>query len=180
MCNFRQLRTILMGVFGATALAATAQEKVTYQDQILPLVENNCAKCHNPDKKKGDLDLTSYNGVMKGGGSGPVVVSGNSDSSKLWKCITHAEEPTMPPNKKLADKEIDTFKKWIAGGLLETSGSKAIVASKPAVDFSLKSASVGKPDGPLPMPGELSLEPVVHTSVGGARSEEHTSELQSR
>ena len=106
---------------------AHAQEKVTYSDHVLPLVEQHCAKCHNPDKKKGDLDLTSYSGALKGGGSGVVVVSGNPDSSKLMKALTHAEEPNMPPNKPpLPEKELVVFKRWIAGGLLETSGSKAI------------------------------------------------------
>ncbi len=144
--------------------AAQAEEKITYQDHVLPLIESNCGKCHNPDKKKGDLDLTSYSGALKGGGSGPVVVAGNPDSSKLWKAITHAEDPTMPPNKpKLPDKELEVFRKWIAGGLLETTGSKAIAANKPTVDLTLSAASVGKPDGPPPMPEGLSLEPVVHT-----------------
>lgn len=146
------------------ALAADAQEKVTFADHVLPLVEQHCAKCHNPDKKKGDLDLSSHSGVLKGGGTGPVVVSGNPDSSKLVKVLTHAEEPTMPPNKPpLPEKELAVFKKWIAGGLLETSGSKAIVATKPKVDLTLKVSDAGKPDGPPPMPKELSLEPVVHT-----------------
>ena len=36
-----------------------AQEKVTYQEHILPLIEANCSKCHNSDKKKADLDLTT-------------------------------------------------------------------------------------------------------------------------
>ena len=70
----------------------------------------------------------------------------------------------MPPNKKLSDKDLEVFKKWIAGGLLENSGSKAMVSTKPSVDVSLKSAAVGKPEGPLPMPAELALDPVVHTS----------------
>src|SRR5882762_6638766 len=145
-------RLIIRIVF-AFALSSVAQEKITYQDHILPLIENNCGKCHNSDKKKGDLDLTSYNGALKGGGSGPVLVAGNPDSSKLYKAITHAEDPTMPPNKpRLPDKEIDLFKKWIAGGLLETSGSKAIVSAKPTVDLTLKVSSVGKPEGPPPMP----------------------------
>src|SRR3954470_24157243 len=113
---------------------AMAQEKITYQDHVLPLIENNCAKCHNPDKKKGDLDLTTYTGALKGGGSGQFVIAGNPDSSKLFKAITHAEDPTMPSNKpRLPDKEIEVFKKWIAGGLLETSGSKAIAGSKPSI-----------------------------------------------
>lgn len=152
---------VVICLFAAQVFGA---EKVTFQDHILPLVESHCGKCHNPDKKKGDLDLSSYSGAMKGGGSGQVVVSGNPDSSKLWRSITHAEEPTMPPNKpRLPDKELDVFKKWIAGGLLETSGSKAVAASKPAVDFAPQSAAVGKPDGPAPMPERLSIESTVHT-----------------
>jgi len=166
-------RWLFWSFYGACGLAlgysAAAQEKVTYQDHVLPLVENHCAKCHNPDKKKGDLDLSSYNAVLKGGGSGQVVVSGNPDSSKLYKAVTHAEEPTMPPNKpRLPDKELDVFKKWIAGGLLESSGSKAIAASKPAVDLALKGEVIGKPEGPPPMPPELPLDPVVHTARGSA------------
>jgi len=142
-----------------------AQQKTTFADHVLPLVEQHCAKCHNPDKKKGDLDLTSYAGALKGGGTGPVVVSGNPDFSKLVKALTHAEEPTMPPNKPpLPEKELAVFKNWIAGGLLETSGSKAIAATKPAVDLTLKVSDPRRPDGPPPMPKELPLEAVVHTA----------------
>lgn len=155
----------LIGFAVLETLEVSAQEKITYQDHVLPLIENHCAKCHNPDKKKGDLDLTSYNGTIKGGGSGPAVVSGNPDSSKLWRSVMQVEDPTMPPNKsKLPDKELDVFKKWILGGLLETSGSKAIAASKSTVDLTLKAGAIGKPDGPPPMPQDLSLEPVVHTT----------------
>src|SRR5436305_8735164 len=108
-----------------------AQEKVTYQEHILPLIEANCAKCHNSDKKKADLDLTTYQGALKGSGSGAVLVSGTPDGSKLWKAVTHAEEPTMPPNRpKLADKELDLIKKWISGGLLENAAGKAVAAAK--------------------------------------------------
>ena len=156
------------GLLGMTG-RVFPQEKITYADHVLPLVEQHCAKCHNPDKKKGDLDLTSYSGALKGGGSGVVLVAGNPDSSKLIKAITHAEEPTMPPNKPpLAGKEIAVFKNWIAGGLLETSGSKAIATAKPSVDLTLKVSDLGKPNGPAPMPKELPIEPVVHTTRGYA------------
>jgi hypothetical protein len=157
---------LLLCVFASSLLilSSAAEEKVTYQDNILPLVEANCSKCHNADKKKADLELTSYQGALKGSGSGAVLVSGNLDGSKLWKAITHAEEPTMPPNRpKLADKELDVFKKWILGGLLETPSGKAIAAAAPTVDLTLKADTVGKPDGPPPMPKDLPQEPVVHT-----------------
>jgi len=147
------------------AYSLHAEDKVTYQDNILPLVEANCSKCHNADKKKADLDLTSFQGALKGSGSGLVLTSGNLDASKLWKAINHAEEPFMPPNRpKLEDKQIELFKKWILGGLLETAGGKPIAAATPAVDLTLKADAVGKPDGPPPMPKELPLQPVAHTA----------------
>jgi hypothetical protein len=143
------------------ALPVFAQEKVTFQDHVLPVVEANCAKCHNSDKKKGDLDLTSYSSALAGGASGKVVVPGDPDASKLIKVITHAEEPTMPPNRgKIGDKEIGVFKKWIAGGVLETLNSKAI-AGRPTMDLAVSSGAIGKPEGPPPMPGDMLLEPVV-------------------
>ncbi|HEY1111644.1 MAG TPA: c-type cytochrome domain-containing protein, partial [Opitutaceae bacterium] len=114
-----------------------------------------------PDKVKGDLDLTSFSSAIKGGGSGATLNAGDPDGSLLYKSITHAEEPTMPPNGKLSERDIATIKRWIEGGLLQGANSKALAANKPAVDLSLKVASTGKPEGPPPMPGPLPLDPAV-------------------
>src|ERR1022692_2448561 len=134
------------------AITATAEDKVTYQDNVLPIIQANCAKCHNEDKKKADLDLTSYQGALKGSGSGAVFVSGNPDASKLWKSITQTEEPFMPQNQPpIPNKDLDIIKRWIQGGLLENAGGKAVAASKPGRDLTLKPELVGKPDGPPPM-----------------------------
>ena len=156
-------------VLGFGLLSTSAQEKINFTDHILPVVEANCSKCHNPDKKKADLDLTSFQGALKGSGSGAVVVSGNLDGSKLWKALTHAEEPYMPPNRpKLADKELEVFKKWIIGGLLESAGGKPVAAVKPGLDLTLKPEDIAKPEGPPPMPGKLPQTPVIHTAHGNA------------
>src|SRR5260221_14649152 len=111
-----QAAKVIVTVLGISGLiwssGANAAERVTYEDNVLPILRNNCLKCHNPDKLKGELDLSTFGGVLKGGGSGPGVVSGDPDGSKLVKAITHGEEPNMPPNSpKIADKEIDIIKK---------------------------------------------------------------------
>ena len=156
-----RLRFAFIPVSIALVCAASAQEKVTFQDHLLPLIEANCAKCHNADKKKGDLDLTSYSGALAGGASGKIVVAGDPDASKVWKVINHLEDPPMPPkSSKMADKDLAVFKKWIAGGLLETLNSKAI-AGRPTMDLTLGAGAVGKPEGPPPMPGDLLMEPAV-------------------
>src|SRR3954471_7556121 len=147
-----------------SVLTLNGEDKINYRDHVLPLIEANCSKCHNPDKKKADLDLTSYQGALQGSGSGPVLVSGNPDGSKLWKAITHAEEPNMPPNRpRLPDKDLAVFKQWIVGGLLETPTGKAVAAAKPAFDLALKPGSSVRPEGPPPMPHEL---PVVQIQRG--------------
>src|SRR5216683_4220752 len=84
--NLTKLAVTMVAVL-PLATSSRAEEKITYDDQILRLVEANCSKCHNVDKKKADLDLTSYQGALKGSGSGPIVLSGNLDGSKLWKAL---------------------------------------------------------------------------------------------
>src|SRR6478672_1225329 len=91
--------TILSLSLLTAAVSAGAQdaEKITYQDHIRPLLENKCFSCHNPDKKKGDLDLTSFGGVMTGGGGGAIVDAGNFEGSRIWTTCAKKEEPFMPP-----------------------------------------------------------------------------------
>ncbi|MBL9203412.1 MAG: hypothetical protein JNL39_23090 [Opitutaceae bacterium] len=150
------------------ASAAEPAKKVTFEDDVVPIFRDNCLKCHNPDKLKGDLDLTSFGNTLKGGGSGAAVNAGDPEGSQLFKSITHADEPTMPPNAKLAPREIAIIRDWIAGGLLQGQNSKAIAGAKPAVDLAIKSGSVGRPEGPPPLPGRLAFDPVVRAARGSA------------
>ena len=162
----RNLKSIALAGAMLAGLQIHAQDKVTYEDHVLPILRNACLKCHNPDKMKADLDLSTYNALIKGSGTGEIVAGGDVDGSFLYQVIVHAEEPTMPPNGKLSDKEIEVFKKWIVGGLLENTGSKAVMADKPKVDLAIDPDSLGKrPEGPAPMPIEvLALDPYVRTS----------------
>ena len=146
------------------SLSAFAQTpaKVTYTDHILPIFQNACTNCHNPDKKKAGLDLTTYQGTMSGGESGPAVKPGNADGSLIFKVCAHTQEPVMPPKgDKLSDAEMALLKGWIAGFALENATSKPaqVVANK--VDAAV--VSLTKPDGPPPMPGDLPLEPFVRS-----------------
>ena len=49
---------------------AESATKITWDDHIFALMEGACISCHNPDKTKGGLDLSSYNNLLKGGSSG--------------------------------------------------------------------------------------------------------------
>jgi hypothetical protein len=128
---------ILAAGLVATAAGAQDAEKLTYDDHIRPLLENKCFSCHNPDKKKGGLELTSYAGLMNGGSGGAVVDAGNPQGSRLWTCSSKKEEPFMPPEGAPLDaKDLTLLSKWIAGGLLQAKGSVAKASARPKVDLS--------------------------------------------
>ncbi len=145
---------------GSLCLVNGADEKVTYEDHVRPMLENKCFSCHNPDKKKGDLDLTTFAGTMTGGAGGIVADSGNPEGSRLWTTTTKKEEPFMPPEgTPLSAADIEVMVKWINGGLLETKSSLARKSDKPKVDLTV-AVSSGKPEGPVAMPEHVLLEPV--------------------
>jgi hypothetical protein len=159
-------RFLLLAATGLSGLAARAQEvsvKLTYDDHIRPVLENKCFSCHNPDKKKGGLDMTSYAGLVAGGGGGAVVDPGNPGGSRLWTCSTQKEEPFMPPEgSPLPAKDLALLSKWIADGVLQSKGSVARAANRPKVDLTL-SAGAGKPTGPVARPEHVLLDPIVVT-----------------
>lgn len=167
--------TILPTVLLASAAAAAAQaadNKVTYQDNVRAIFENRCFNCHNPDKAKGGLDLTTYSNAMAGGSSGEVVNPGNANDSRLYKSVAHLEDPKMPPKgDQLPKAEIDLIATWINTGVLETSNSSARKPKKPAFDLTVKNTGPGKPEGPPPMPEHLLLDPPVITPRASAQAD---------
>lgn len=157
----------LATVFGLSGVFTEAADKVTYVSDVLPILRNSCLNCHNPDKRKAGLDMTTYQGLMDGSDSGKVIEPGNPGNSLLLKLISHTEEPAMPPKSdKLPDSQINVIRKWIEGYALETTDSKAAIAksSAPALEmFAADQAS-----GPPPMPHDLLLEPALQTARVGA------------
>ena len=157
-----------LGLLLAPAAFAEEAEKVTYEDHVLPVLESRCFSCHNPDRQRGGLDLTTYANTLEGGSGGVVAEAGNPGGSRIYTTAAHEEEPVMPPEGgKIPDAELDILRKWIEGGMLETESSVARRPSRPQVDLSV-SAPTGRPDGPPPMPAHALLEPVVVTERGDA------------
>ncbi|RYD17605.1 MAG: hypothetical protein EOP88_25685, partial [Verrucomicrobiaceae bacterium] len=148
----------------ALSAVVSAQDKTTFDDHIFPLFQQSCLNCHNPDKAKGGLDLSTYAATLKGGSGGKIVEPGDV-AGKLVTVVLQTAEPKMPPEgDKLATAQVDLLKRWIEGGLLENKSSSARKATKPKFETALRSDPGAKPDGPPPMPADLLLEPTVLTS----------------
>ncbi len=90
---------------------------VSFASNVQPIFERSCAKCHGgSDGEKGDLNLRTYENVIKGGESGAVVVAGDPDNSLLVELIRDGEMPKRAPN--LPQEQIDLIAQWVAEGAL--------------------------------------------------------------
>ena len=156
---------ILGSTFLFTFQVFATPEKPNFQDDIIPVFEQSCNSCHNPDKAKGGLDLTSMNGILAGGSSGDVALPGDPDASLVYLLAARLQEPHMPPRgEKIEKSQLILIKNWVAQGMLPTASGKPMKKKKSSVNLTLTSSSLGKPDGPPPMPKHLALEPAVVTA----------------
>ena len=165
------------GLWLIAGIAIAAETPPTYEQHVLPIFKEKCCGCHNPSKKSGGLDLTSYQQMQAGGNSGEVLAAGDPDGSYLWQVASHESEPVMPPNAdRIPDSMLDVIKKWITGGLLERDGSKPMVA-KPATNLALDPGAIVKPEGDPVLPPRLPLQVVTHgirpTTITGLAASPH-------
>ena len=112
-CSF-----VLCLVTGPAVLADTPE----FDSDLLPVLQANCTQCHGPKIRTKDLNLSSYEGLIKGSESGPIVVPGKPDESRLYQVV---HEGKMPIGKaKLSDKDIAAIRTWIEAGAHSSGRAK--------------------------------------------------------
>ena len=132
-----------------------AKDAVTYKDHVQPILRKHCVNCHNPDKATSDLNVMSYQTLMQGGASGEAVSPGKPEQSLLYRLVAHLDEPSMPPKQpKIPETELATIKRWIELGAPDTAAAAAKNSAR-KVELDLATVTLGKPDGPPPMPISL-------------------------
>ena len=91
------------GAAGYTAVQAILREK--------------CEHCHNEDKTKGGMLMTSYDAIRAGGDHGNAIVPGEGASSRLVQMIEGKLSPRMPYKEDpLSRAEVEVIRRWIDQG----------------------------------------------------------------
>ena len=67
--------------------AAVAAAKVDFSHQIVPILREHCGGCHNPDRKRGGLDVTSHAALLSGGSSGESIAPGDALAAKISRTL---------------------------------------------------------------------------------------------
>lgn len=82
-----------------------------FDSEVLPLLKENCLKCHAGESPKGALLLTSRAAILKGGESGPAVDLNGIADSPLIQAVNY-DGYEMPPTGKMSPQQIAVFTKW--------------------------------------------------------------------
>ena len=101
---------------------SAASAKVSFKNDIRPILSNHCFRCHGPDEneRKANLRLDTFEGATKDNDGIQAIVAGNIDESELiYRISTEDPEEIMPPKKageKLTPKQIELLKQWVREG----------------------------------------------------------------
>jgi hypothetical protein len=93
-----------------------AAQAPSFKDDVRPLLQAKCYKCHKGKDPRGELDVSTPGGLLKGGESGVVIVSGKPDASALYEKVHKGIMPPPDKNVRLSEAEVETVRRWIAAG----------------------------------------------------------------
>src|SRR5262245_41809459 len=114
-CHLAALISASIG-FAAPLPAADSAAADHFEKRVRPLLIERCHKCHAGEKVKGNLHLDSALGLRQGGKSGPVVVAGKPEESRLVQAVRHEGGLKMPPDGKLSESQIADLLAWVKAG----------------------------------------------------------------
>jgi uncharacterized membrane protein len=118
-----------------------------FLDIVGPVLYGRCSSCHGIDQRQGELDLTSYAGIMRGGETGAVVTPGRPEVSELVRRITlpSTDEAFMPAEGKtpLTARQVDIVQWWIGIGAPSGSSIRDLDLELGAETRELLSAELG-------------------------------------
>lgn len=100
---------------------ADSHEEQLTQHDVLPIVLLRCVTCHGTRLQRGGVDLRTPEGMLQGGTSGPALVPGDPDASRM---IQRIETEACPPRDQLLKyfvrrppkSEVETLRRWIEAG----------------------------------------------------------------
>ncbi|QEG38708.1 PSD1 and planctomycete cytochrome C domain-containing protein [Roseimaritima ulvae] len=109
-------------VFLVTLPTARAADKVSYSQQVRPILSDKCFFCHGPDPntREADLRLDTEQGLYDDLGGYAAVVPGDIQQSEaLRRILSDDPDLRMPPaaaHKELTEQEIEILTRWVEQG----------------------------------------------------------------
>ncbi len=121
--------TIALLVLLSQAFGQSGDPAEFFEKRVRPILANRCQGCHNPKTGKAGLDLTSSTGFHKGADTGPIVVPGDVENSRMLQVAGYRERIKMPPTGRISEEEFTVLREWVKmGAVWPASANEAAVS----------------------------------------------------
>src|SRR5687768_10920888 len=107
------MRHLFVAIFAACIAGQISSADEFFEKKVRPLLVQQCQPCHNTKVKTSGLDMSTAEGFMQGGPSGPLA---SKHGSLLLDVISYEGRLKMPPGKKLPVEDIAILKTWVDNG----------------------------------------------------------------
>jgi len=139
-----------------------------FKQKVQPILDDNCYDCHQ-ETMKGGLRLDSYEAIRKGGKSGPILVPGDPETSRMILAIRRTGKLKMPPKFSLKPEEVAVLEAWVKAGAVGGDGkASATLQAAPSTSGSgTVPASASAPSTPA---AETKSEPAAGPQIAAPQT----------
>ncbi|QDU82112.1 Planctomycete cytochrome C [Polystyrenella longa] len=103
-------------LLGLTFPVYGAEPDTFFREQVAPILQTKCLRCHSSETTEGELDLSSAAGWLHGGVSGDLFDANDPDASLLLEYVS-GDDPMMPASgPPLTDDELELVRVWLSQG----------------------------------------------------------------
>ncbi|MEO1998323.1 MAG: DUF1549 domain-containing protein, partial [Planctomycetaceae bacterium] len=154
------LRTITGCLCFAPLTAAADEKPIVFAQDVAPIFEAHCVKCHAPDNKRGEVSLATIRDLKQQ----EHIVVGDPDASHLLQLITASgtKRPQMPKRgAPLTAQQVTLIRRWIAEGARWPAD--VVVQRKVRAGaswWSLQTLSAAPPPSPARLPAAWRKNPI--------------------
>jgi len=101
------------------SLPPPVSRHISFGQDIKPIFEASCVKCHGRGRNKGGFQIDTRQTVLKGGDSGAAVAAGRSSESLLIELVAGVDPDNVMPRKgsRLTPEQVGCLRAWIDQGL---------------------------------------------------------------
>ena len=128
LCMILGLALVWLLFVSPTTAQAQPKGPVSFINDVAPILQKNCFACHDAKKKKGKLEMTTFENFRKGGSKDDPISAGKSKESLLIDMLKSAGADRMPPKDAgdpLKKEQIEIIAKWIDEGAKLDAGLDA-------------------------------------------------------
>ena len=93
------LLVMVCEAWGESASTLTASSP-TWSGDLEPILNDHCVKCHGPLKKKGDLDLSTFHGLIRGVNPEPLFAQASPNPASFIRSFCRRAILTCPRKNK--------------------------------------------------------------------------------